>query len=187
MVTLPPPSVLGASFGLSELTLAIFKRSRGGREADQGSLRLVWWVILASVWLSIVVAARVHAADSAWLQRLYPFGVAVFACGLLLRWTAILWLGRFFTVNVAIAADHRLVDTGPYALVRHPSYTGLLVAFTGLAICWGNWAGGVVMLVPIVAVFLRRITIEEAALHAGLGEAYAAYARRTKRLIPFIY
>jgi protein-S-isoprenylcysteine O-methyltransferase len=107
--------------------------------------------------------------------------------GIALRWWAIIHLGRFFTVNVAIAADHRVVDDGPYRFVRHPSYTGALMSFVGLGLTTGNWLAAVVLVVPISVAFLRRITIEERVLAAALGEPYRAYAARTKRLVPFLY
>ena len=64
---------------------------------------------------------------------------AKFVVGIAIRWYAIVYLGRFFTVNVAIAADHRLIDSGPYRFVRHPSYIGALMAFLGLGLTLGNW------------------------------------------------
>ena len=105
----------------------------------------------------------------------------------MLRWYAIIYLGRFFTVNVAIAADHRLIDGGPYRFVRHPSYSGALMVFLGLGLCIGNWLSVAVMIVPISLVFIWRIHVEEAALLQGLGDSYREYMGRTKRLIPSIY
>ena len=58
----------------------------------------------------------------------------LFVAGLILRWWAIITLGRFFTVDVTIEKDHELVERGPFRIVRHPSYTGVLLAFVGLAL-----------------------------------------------------
>jgi protein-S-isoprenylcysteine O-methyltransferase Ste14 len=68
-------------------------------------------------------------------------GVVLFVAGLLLRWWAIITLGRFFTVDVTIEKDHELVERGPFRIVRHRSYTVVLLAFVGLALsleprCW---------------------------------------------------
>jgi protein-S-isoprenylcysteine O-methyltransferase len=93
----------------------------------------------------------------------------------------------FFTVDVAIATDHRLIDTGPYQSVRHPSYTGALMAFVGLGLCLHNAASLLVVTMPVLWVFSRRMRIEEDALTAGLGESYRDYMLRTRRLIPGIY
>jgi protein-S-isoprenylcysteine O-methyltransferase len=105
---------------------------------------------------------------------------------LALRWTAILWLGKFFTVNVAIASDHRVIDTGPYRFIRHPSYTGALAAFLGLAICTGNVASLLIMMIPVTWAFMQRVRLEEAVLRQALGASYIDYSNRTKRL-PFVY
>ncbi|MFO1394504.1 MAG: isoprenylcysteine carboxylmethyltransferase family protein [Steroidobacteraceae bacterium] len=71
--------------------------------------------------------------------------------------------------------------------VRHPSYTGALLAFVGYGICLGNWISLAVVTVPIAWAFMRRIEVEELALNGALGERYVAYARRTKRLVPWVY
>lgn len=91
------------------------------------------------------------------------------------------------SINVAIASDHRLVESGPYRFVRHPSYTGALMLFLGLGVAMGNWLSVVIISVPIFLAFWWRMRIEEAALLEALGETYRSYMNRTKRLIPMIY
>ena len=187
-MNMPSADVLGLAFGLSEVALGIFKRSGTfSRDTDRSSLRVLWVVILASVAVAIVAARMVPQARSDWLARGYAPGVVIFVVGLLLRWVAIVYLGRFFTVDVAIASDHRVVDSGPYRAVRHPSYTGVLLAFLGYGICLGNWVSLAAVTLPIGWAFMRRIEVEEAALNGALGESYRAYARRTKRLVPYLY
>jgi protein-S-isoprenylcysteine O-methyltransferase len=182
-------SALGILYGLSELALTLAKRAKREttEDADRGSLRLLWLVIGAAVAVSFFVSHALPGAAMGHDAVLQPIGAVVFAAGIALRWYSIAYLGRFFTVNVAIAADHRVVDTGPYRRIRHPSYSGSLMAFAGLALCIGNWVSLIAMLVPVLLVFLRRIRIEEAALGQALGERYRDYARRTKRLIPGVY
>jgi protein-S-isoprenylcysteine O-methyltransferase len=180
--------IMGIAFGLSELGLSLWKRSgAGAADADRRSLRVLWGVIVGSVALAIVAVHALPQFNAPLLASLHSLGIALFAAGLILRWYAILWLGRFFTVNVAIAADHRVVDTGPYRYVRHPSYTGVLLAFLGYGIALGNWISLAAVTLPIAAAFARRIAVEEAALTSALGHAYADYAARTRRLLPFIY
>ena len=152
---------------------------------DANSLRVLWIVIIVCIWLSLQARALwPHALLPSWSV---PVGVAAFIVGIVLRWYSIIHLGRFFTVNVAIAADHQLVDTGPYRFVRHPSYTGALLAFVGFGMVLRNWASLLVLLVPIAVAFLYRINVEERALLEALGERYRAYIERTKRLIPLLY
>jgi protein-S-isoprenylcysteine O-methyltransferase len=180
---------MGLAYGGSELALAVALRSRGNlaKGADRGSLAILWTTIALAVFASIGVAnrgaARLPGPALAWAAA----GVVVMVAGLALRWTAILTLRRFFTVDVAIAKDHRLVEHGLYGVLRHPAYTGSLTAFLGMALGYGDWQAGLVLLLPVTAAFLYRIRVEERALRAAFGEDYARYGSRTRRLIPFLY
>jgi|CZKI01.1.fsa_nt_gi protein-S-isoprenylcysteine O-methyltransferase len=180
--------ILGGLFGLSELLLALVKRSgKGSVSKDRGSLWMLWAVILVSVGLSNASAVLVPRAHSGVLHAARFVGAALLLGGLSLRWRAIIYLGRFFTVDVSVAADHKVVDSGPYRLIRHPSYAGALIAFLGLGICSENLVSALVLVLPITLAFLRRIAIEEEAMREALGGEYLAYAARTKRLIPWVY
>ncbi len=184
----PHPLLLGAIYGLSELWLAITRRS--GERAisrDRKSLPVIWIVIFISVVLGIQAASWMPAAAIPHPRAFRIIGFCLFVAGLALRWFAIGYLGKFFTVDVAIHAEQRVIETGPYRFVRHPSYTGALLAFLGLGLYFGNWWSVVFFTLPMLVVFLVRIHIEERALLEALGERYSAYERRTKRLVPFIY
>ncbi len=133
------PALFEAGFFLSELSLAIWRRASPNAsfvERDAGSLRLLWVVISASITAGWFLAAwRVGPplpAAGMWL------GATVFLGGTFLRWWSVWHLGRFFTVNVVVAEDHRVVDTGPYRLIRHPSYSGLLLQLAGLGLSLGT-------------------------------------------------
>jgi len=185
---LPSPAILGPIFGISEIALGIFMRAKSDAQSkDNGSLRILWLVILASLYLGFQASRSFPTLGFSNTDISYSVGVALFFSGLSLRWFSIIYLGRFFTVNVAIARDHRVIDTGPYRLIRHPSYTGALMAFLGFGLCLSNLASVLLILMPVTVAFLNRIRIEEAALTEALGEAYRNYCQRSKRLIPFIY
>src|SRR5204862_4895374 len=130
---------------------------------------------MASITVGVYVAGRWPAARLPYGQQFAVVGVFLFAAGLLLRWWAIIVLGRFFTVDVTIEKDHELVERGPFRLVRDPSYTGVLLAFVGFALTLRNWGAILVVLVPIFAAFVRRMNVEEKALRGALGERYAEY------------
>lgn len=185
-MTLPSPLALGAFYGVSEIVLALTRRSRGDSR-DRHSLALLWVVIAISIFLSLSAAQAYQSAILPHRRLLYFAGLFLFGGGVILRWYSIVRLGRFFTVDVSIAKEHRVVDSGPYRFVRHPSYTGALIAFLGFGLCLGNWLSILLLMVPILAAFLWRIRIEEQALIDGLGEDYRAYMRRTARLIPLVY
>ena len=184
---LPPAWTLGVFYAGSEILLGMSRRSRSsGPSRDRHSLRVLWWVILTAVAASVYAANAFRYAHLGY-RNLEWIGLLLFAAGILLRWYSIIHLGRFFTVDVAITAEHRVIDTGPYRLVRHPSYTGALIAFIGIGLYTRNWISLLVLILPITAAFLWRIRIEEQALVDGLGEDYRRYAARTKRLIPYLF
>jgi protein-S-isoprenylcysteine O-methyltransferase len=188
--------LLGLTYFASELLLTITRRSRTrtGTKQDKSTLGMLWVVIGLSIAAGNFVARS--ASLRAGVVGLFDFpesnwipaaAVGLFAVGLAVRWWAIVTLGRFFTVDVVVEKDHELVERGPFRWVRHPSYTGVLVAFLGWAMTLRNWVAMAVVLVPIIVAFIRRMNVEEAALRGALGERYAEYMRRTKRLIPGLY
>ncbi|HVP14988.1 MAG TPA: isoprenylcysteine carboxylmethyltransferase family protein [Terriglobales bacterium] len=181
--------VLGLVYGGSEVALAFVRHSRSGsaRSTDRGTLGILWVVIVLAIAGGILVAGRRLAPLPGSLRAWSLAGIVLLVGGLALRWTAILTLRRAFTVDVAIAGDQRIVDRGVYRFLRHPAYTGNLLAFAGLALAFGDALGWAVMVLPIAVAFAYRIRIEERALFSAFGEDYARYACRTRRLIPFVY
>jgi protein-S-isoprenylcysteine O-methyltransferase len=181
--------LLGLLYLISELLLTATRRSRSrtGTKQDRSTLGVLWLVIMVNVAAGIYVA-KYWPATALPHHRSFAFaGVMLFVAGLLLRWWAIITLGRFFTVDVTIERDHELVERGPFRMVRHPSYTGVLLAFVGFALSLGNWAALLVILLPIGVAFIHRMNVEEDALSGALGPQYTDYMRCTKRLVPFIY
>jgi protein-S-isoprenylcysteine O-methyltransferase Ste14 len=180
---------LGLIYLVSEILLTLTRRSRSksGTKQDRSTLVIIWVVIAASVAAGVFVARNFQAAALPNNPMLAITAVVLFVAGLILRWWAIIILGRFFTVDVTIEKDHELVERGPFRIVRHPSYAGVLLAFVGLALSLRNWAALVVILVPISAAFIHRMNVEENALSRALGPRYAEYMKRTKRLVPFVY
>ena len=180
--------VIGSIFGLSEIALSIARR-RGQRDraADAGSFRLLWIVIGISLTAAFVVAGRFPGWRLRDMDLARMAAVVLFVFGAALRWYSIFYLGRYFTVDVGVAEGQPVIDTGPYRLIRHPSYTGVLLEFLGLAFCVGNVGSMLLLMVLVFLVFSYRMRVEEVALEKGLGDAYASYRRRTKRLIPFVY
>jgi protein-S-isoprenylcysteine O-methyltransferase Ste14 len=114
-------------------------------------------------------------------------GIVLIVAGLAVRWLAILTLRKYFTVDVAIREDHKVVMTGLYRYVRHPAYLGSLLSFLGLAISFSNWLAALVTFLPITGAFIYRIKVEEKALDDFFGEAYRRYCSSTKRLIPGVF
>lgn len=171
---------------LAELWIGWRYRLRAGSTPrDRGSRTL----LIASIWLGVAVGIGLSftPANAAGPLRdfLFAAGIAVMLAGLSLRWSAILTLGQSFTTAVGVRTDQVVVQSGPYRLIRHPSYTGGLITILGCLIACSNAISLVAILIPILG-YAYRIRVEEQALVSGLGEPYRAYMQRTKRLIPFV-
>jgi protein-S-isoprenylcysteine O-methyltransferase Ste14 len=173
-------------FPLSEIALAVLKRAdpRCAQSEDRGSMRLLWLAIALGVGVAIGCQWVPSARPGLRAELVQALALATLVLGLTVRWVAIVTLGRHFTVNVAIRPDHALVQHGLYRLVRHPSYSGLLVAFVGLGLFFDNWLSLVGLMTPVALAVIHRMATEERSLLAALGPPDAAYCARTKRLFP---
>jgi protein-S-isoprenylcysteine O-methyltransferase Ste14 len=111
--------------------------------------------------------------------------VAVALLGLGFTWWARIHLGRLWSSNVARKADHHVVDTGPYGVVRHPIYTGITAASIATAVMRGTLAAWLGVGVMSLGWYIKA-RMEEGFLRDQLGaDAYGSYARRVPMLVPF--
>jgi protein-S-isoprenylcysteine O-methyltransferase Ste14 len=154
---------------------------------NQGSLGAVIFALFFGIGAAFVLASTFGAGTLEPQRPWLYVGIAFMLLGMLLRWQAVRTLGKFFTFDVAAHSDHVVIDTGPYTYIRHPSYTGAILTIFGIGLALANWASIAVILVTAFLGYGYRIKVEEEALTERLGDAYRAYARRTHRLIPFIY
>jgi protein-S-isoprenylcysteine O-methyltransferase Ste14 len=107
--------------------------------------------------------------------------------GLGLRFAAINSLGRLFSTRVQIHSNHQLITSGPYRAIRHPSYSGILLAFAGAGIAFGDVLALLILLIPGFMVINARVELEEQWLTRAFGEQYLNYCQRTQKLIPLVY
>ena len=150
---------------------------------DRGSRALITVAILVSMLSAFYFG---YAGVGALPDWIFYAGIFLVFLGVLVRQYAIAILGRFFSLSVQIAEDHKVVAKGPYRLVRHPSYTGILITFTGLGLAVQSLGAVLVLLLFFGISFGYRMSVEERTLLSGLGSDYAGYMKRTKRLIPFL-
>jgi len=113
-------------------------------------------------------------------------GIVLFAAGGALRLWPVFVLGRRFSGLVAIQPGHTLVTGGPYRIIRHPSYLGLLVNSLGWALAFRSGVG-VLLTALLIPPLLARISAEERLLRTHFGGEYDAYCSRTSRLIPELF
>jgi len=163
------------------------KASKEAGSKDRGSVK----VMTAAMSTSLVLAFPLAFVD----PRPFPepahpefffAGILLVVLGSLLRrycWTT---LGEYFTGDVQARAGQPVIRTGPYHLVRHPSYTGgmLMNVGVGLALC--SWLSLTLLTVTALVTYVYRVRIEEHALIETLGEPYRAYMRECKRFIPYV-
>ena len=138
-------------------------------------------VLLATPLLNRFRIGRLRRERLAWL------GVTSAALGTVLRASAMRTLGEFYTRSLLVTDEQRVVDNGPYSVVRHPGYAGSMMIWVGSALALGSWLAALTTGGLMFAAYGRRIRSEEAMLGTALGEQYERYQRRTRRLIPFLY
>jgi protein-S-isoprenylcysteine O-methyltransferase len=178
--------VVCALWSASEILISSRLRTKVEPSRDSGTLKLV----LLVAYVSMAIALYVAVADDGVLARPSVAGIAglvAIIVGMLIRAYAIVTLRHFFTVNVTVRDDHRLIRSGPYRFVRHPSYTGALLSFYGLAVAVENVWAAIILVAPITIAFLVRIRVEEAVLRNAFPQEYPEYERSTWRLLPFVY
>ena len=96
-------------------------------------------------------------------------------------------LGRNWSITLEIREQHKLVCTGPYALVRHPMYTSFLLMGLGQAFLLSNWVVGLAGLIGFAVLFFLRVDKEESMMLENFGSQYRSYMEKTKRIIPYLY
>lgn len=141
-----------------------------------GAVTLGWPHILGPA-----MDQRFHAHTFGW----FLVGLTLVVVGLAFAVTARLWLGANWSGAVTLKKDHELIVGGPYALVRHPIYTGALLALAGTAIAVGRYRA-LIALVVLLAGILIKISVEERFMHEQFGDAYDRYRLKVKALIPCV-
>jgi len=134
-----------------------------------------------------LLAAAVGAFVLPWQWPLLVVGLALAWAGFALRLSAKRTLGRFFVGAVVIQEQHRVVDTGPYAVIRHPGYAGSMLSLFGIGLATGNALAAAIYTAVPAWVFLSTIAVEEDELVSHLGTAYSDYCKHTSRLIPTVW
>ena len=112
-------------------------------------------------------------------------GAALVVAGMLFSVWARVYLGRNWSGVVTLKEGHELIRGGPYRWVRHPIYSGLLLAIAGSAVARGEWRGLLALVIAFAALW-RKLRLEERWLGEAFGERYAAYRGEVAALIPFV-
>ena len=171
-----------------------WKVVQGGREGvkrtgskDSGSLQ----VILAGMWVALLVAyplafVKAWAFPQRWQLPLFVVGLLLIVLGSLLRRYCFRTLGEYFTRDVRAKPGQRVISSGPYRWVRHPSYTAGMMMFIGIGLALGSWASFALLTIATIATYSYRVAVEERALLEAIGEPYSSYMKGRKRFVPYI-
>jgi protein-S-isoprenylcysteine O-methyltransferase Ste14 len=155
---------------------------------DRGSMGLLIGLLWSGIALSLSLAWLFQAAAiPRYRTALFGIGVALILLGVALRWYAISILGRYFTREVMVSADQKVVQHGPYRYIRHPAYSGTFLTMAGVGLAMTNWASLVALLMCVLIGHMYRVSVEEKALIQAIGQPYVEYMQRTKRFIPMVF
>jgi len=172
----------------ASVDIRTFKRLRSGiQRQDKGSRVVLLCLVVFGLLLGVLLALKIPAtAITSVSVILFWLGILLMYAGIALRLYAIIVLGAFFTTTVAVAAEQPVIEAGPYRLIRHPSYSGILLILLGFGLSLTNWLSLLVIMGCALIGLSYRIHVEEHVLQEQLGQGYQEYMRRTKRLIPFV-
>jgi len=164
---------------------AVRRESTASRAAHLVPLAIAAALLALPTWPAVLGGELLGArwvADSAIVGRA---GFLLVAAGLAISVWARAVLGGNWSATVTLKEGHEIVSTGPYRLVRHPIYTGLLLGFAGTALARGDWRGLAAFVIASAALW-RKLRLEERWLTEEFGARYDDYRRRTSALIPFL-
>jgi protein-S-isoprenylcysteine O-methyltransferase Ste14 len=166
---------------------------RGGRSAraadspDGGSIK----VLVIGMQIVFITAFPLSWMRSGRFQGnsipVFMIGLVLLICGSLLRRHCWRMLGASFTGDVQAHEGQKIVASGAYRLLRHPSYTAGIIMYAGIGLGLGSWVSTLLFVAGSVVTYMYRITVEERVLLKTIGEPYLEFMKTRKRLIPYLY
>lgn len=154
---------------------------------DKGTGAQIIWSVYAVQLAAILEATYLRYPRSVEWDATAVIALAAAALGLALRTWAVLTMGKFFTMHISVEQGQRIVRSGPYAMVRHPSYLGAFVLYLSTTVFLHAWFSAIAAAVVLPCAFLRRVYREEKALKEKFGAEYESYCTGVKRLLPGIW
>ena len=191
MLTTVASYLLIGSFLILQRVLRRGEQARSLRpnQEDKGTTKLIGLAFGFSI-LALILAPLLNRFEVAHLDLGFPVGwvgVALMLAGLALRWWANAVLGRFYTSTLRLAEGQQIVRAGPYRLLRHPGYGGVLLLWVGAGLASQNWAVAALILSLMSVAYAYRIKSEELMLQTAFGDQYRNYMRSTWRLVPWVF
>jgi protein-S-isoprenylcysteine O-methyltransferase Ste14 len=157
---------------------------RSSQPVQELDRRARWGILLVGIAYAIVWQG--HFWERPFSLWRVPLAIVFLLLACVLSWSGTRFLGRQWRVDAGLNADHELVMTGPYRVVRHPIYASMLCLFCGTAFMITS----LVLFLPALVIFILgteiRVRVEDSLLASRFGEQFAAYKNRVSAYIPFL-
>eukprot|EP01087_Luapelamoeba_hula_P024577 TRINITY_DN9414_c0_g1_i1.p1 TRINITY_DN9414_c0_g1~~TRINITY_DN9414_c0_g1_i1.p1 ORF type:complete len:221 (-),score=21.97 TRINITY_DN9414_c0_g1_i1:195-857(-) len=187
------PAIIGAFICMTTAWILIPMQQQSSQEKGKQKVNVVrqWWFTRVLHVLAVATCCILVNTEFSGPQplSLWPHGA-----GIAVAWTGVafaIWsrwiLGKEWRLGPEVRSDHNLITYGPFAHVRHPIYTGVMLIFTGAAIYHSHWINITAAFVSL-GLYIQKLTEEEKLLQKGFGNKYKDYSQQTPfKLIPYIY
>ncbi|MCM3569791.1 isoprenylcysteine carboxylmethyltransferase family protein [Neobacillus mesonae] len=173
---------------LSEIAILIKtklqRKNTVSENKDKGSIRM----IMIGIFLCLFVTQLCNVLKLGIVPPTLSYaGTFIIIIGICIRLWAVAVLGRHFSLVVSVDAEQKIIQKGPFRVIRHPSYTGELLSFIGIGLAFHTWVGSLIMVGFFIIVFGYRMRIEEKALMESFPDDYPRYIQKTSKIIPFVW
>jgi protein-S-isoprenylcysteine O-methyltransferase Ste14 len=163
------------------------KTRAGAAFVDANSREMIRVLTIAAIVVAVACEHNIRSLAIRPSDIAIWSGLIAMTCGVMLRFWSFHTLGQYFTFTVQTSMDQEVVSSGPYRVLRHPSYAGIMLIVIGWGFVYDNWASLIALVAGVGFGIVNRIRVEEVALSRDLGGRYQAYAASRKRMIPFIW
>ena len=160
---------------------------RSAPPEDRNTATQILWTCCLTQVLAIMEAVYLGYPRSFQWDVIASISLIFMLLGLILRTWAVWTLGKFFTWHSKVESHQKVIRSGPYRFVRHPSYTGAMLTYLFGPFFLHAWLSTLVAIVALPLAFHRRVRLEEDLLKGNLGDEYQTYCREVKKLIPWIW
>ena len=191
IMTVQVISVISTALAISVSGFLInFIKSKGGTDIkfeQDGITLLIFRSVIPSVLIASLLIFFSQSGKFEQPRIFFYIGLFLVLTGLMVRWIAVMSLGKAFTLKVTILKNQNLKTDGIYKKIRHPSYTGFLMYYLGLGLIMENWICLLILTIVPFLVVLKRIKLEELVLNNHFGDQYKSYALKTWKLVPYVF
>lgn len=160
-------------------------KSLEAKEADKGSTSIIGFLYSISIFLLILFSIIGLGSFDSIITGFT--GLILMIIGLLLRVWSMLTLGNYYSRTLRVVDNQKIIDKGPYSVIRHPGYLSSILIWVGTGLAIENWILITIFTCLFFIIYIYRISAEEKMLVVEFGEQYINYKKKTWRLIPFLF